>query len=155
MGELARLDLVIDGADEVDSQFRAIKGGGGALFREKIAAAAADRMIVIVDSSKPVGTLGRFPLPVEVHPFALRSVQSRIEAFGVPVTLRRGADGAPLLTDQRANLLDLAFGAITDPIDLARTLEGIPGVLSQGLFINLIDTLMVGTETGVTITHRS
>ncbi|MEN2786185.1 ribose-5-phosphate isomerase RpiA [Sphingomonas qilianensis] len=154
MGEIDQLDLVIDGADEIDPALRAIKGGGGALFREKIAAAAAVRMIVIGDSSKPVETLGRFKLPVEVHPFALRSVQHQLEALGAPIALRSRADGAPFATDQQANIFDVAFDRIDDAGALARMLEAMPGVLAHGLFIDLVDTAIIGTEDGVSITNR-
>lgn len=154
MGEIERLDLVIDGADEIDPALRAIKGGGGALFREKVAAAATDRMIVIGDSTKPVATLGHFKLPVEVHPFALRSVQRQLEALGAPIALRLRADGAPFATDQQANIFDVAFDRIDDAGALARMLEAMPGVLAHGLFIDLVDTAIIGTEDGVSITNR-
>lgn len=154
MGEIGRLDLVIDGADEVDPMFRAIKGGGGALFREKIAAAAAARVIVIGDSTKPVAVLGKFKLPVEVHPFSLRSAQTKLEALGADVAIRVGKDGSPVITDQQAFLFDLAFGQIEDPERLAQTLDGIAGVVAHGLFIDLINTVMIGTDDGVTITRH-
>ena len=154
MGEIERLDLVIDGADEIDPALRAIKGGGGALFREKVAAAATDRMIVIGDSTKPVATLGHFKLPVEVHPFALRSVQRQLEALGAPIALRLRADGAPFATDQQANIFDVAFDRIDDAGALARILEAMPGVLAHGLFIDLVDTAIIGTDDGVSITNR-
>ena len=155
MGDIAKLDMVIDGADEIDPEFRAIKGGGGALFREKIAAAAAARVIVVGDSTKPVTRLGQFKLPVEVHPFALHSVKARLETLGVPLALRTTKDGSPFLTDQQTNIFDIAFGRIDDPEGLAHKLETIPGLLAHGLFIGLIDTLMIGTDAGVTITHRT
>lgn len=155
MGDIERLDLVIDGADEIDPQLRAIKGGGGALFREKIVAAAADRMIVIGDSSKPVVTLGKFKLPVEVHPFALQSVWRRLEKLGAPVTLRTEKDSSRFVTDQQANIFDIAFERIDDTFALAHTLESIPGLIAHGLFIDLIDVAMIGVDDGVTIINRN
>jgi ribose 5-phosphate isomerase A len=151
MGELPELDLVIDGADEIDPLFRAIKGGGGAHFREKIVATASRRTIIIVDSNKPVETLGKFALPIEVHPFALALVQHKLQRFGVPVTLRLKADGSPFLTDQQAYVLDAKFGAITDPEGLAIQLQAIPGILAHGLFIDLIHELVIGLDDGVTV----
>lgn len=155
MGEVGKLDLVIDGADEIDPQLRAIKGGGGALFREKIVAAVADRVIVIGDSSKPVETLGKFKLPVEVHPFALQSVWSKLETLGAPVALRVEHDGSRFVTDQQANIFDIGFKRIDDPSALARMLESIPGLIAHGLFIDLIDVVMIGVDDGVTIINRT
>lgn len=146
MGDFSALDLGIDGADEIDPELRMIKGGGGALFRERIVAAAAVRMIIIVDSNKPVEVLGRHPLPVEVHPFALASARRRLEAYGRPVRLRRQDSGEPFLTDQQANIFDVAFGRIDDPVSLAAALDATPGVFAHGLFIGLADTLIVGTR---------
>ena len=111
---LARLDLAIDGADEIDPQLRAIKGKGGAMLREKIVAAAAERMIVIVDAGKQVTRLGRGALPVEVLPFAAGFVTDRIERLGATVSLRM-AGGASFRTDQGNVVLDCRFGAIGDP----------------------------------------
>ena len=127
MGEFAELDIVIDGADEIDPKFRAIKGGGGAHFREKIVASASRRTVIVVDSSKPVANLGRFSLPIEVHPFALGTAQRHLQRFGVPVTLRLKADGSPFLTDQQAHVFDAKFGTIPSPEGLAASLEAIPG----------------------------
>ncbi len=155
MGEFSELDLVIDGADEIDPLFRAIKGGGGALFREKIVAAASRRTIIVVDSSKPVKALGKFSLPIEVHPFALNTVQQQLERFGVPVALRLKSDCSLFLTDQQAHVLDAKFGAIADPENLAIQLQAIPGVLAHGLFIDLIHEVVVGLDNGVKVEKRS
>ncbi len=140
--DIATVDLCIDGADEIDPAFRAIKGGGGAMLREKIVASAAARMICIVDSSKPVTTLSR-PLPIEVLPFARAFVGSAIRALG--------GDPVPRTTmsDQHNLLIDCDFGAITDPDGLARTLDAIPGLLGHGLFLTEIDALYIGDEAGV------
>jgi ribose 5-phosphate isomerase A len=151
MGEVTELDLVIDGADEIDPQFRAIKGGGGAHFREKIVATASHRTIIVVDSSKPVETLGKFALPIEVHPFALAMVQRRLQGFAVPVTLRLNADGSPFLTEQAAYVLDAKFTAIADPSALALQLQAIPGILAHGLFIGLIHEVVVGLDNGTRV----
>jgi ribose 5-phosphate isomerase A len=154
MGEFAELDLVIDGADEIDSKFRAIKGGGGAHFREKVAAAASRRTIIVVDASKPVAALGKFALPIEVHPFALASTQRNLQKFGVPIALRLKADGLPFLTDQQAFVLDAKFGEIEDPERLAVQLDSIPGILAHGLFIDLIHEVVVGLDDGVEVRKR-
>ena len=146
---IARLDLAIDGADELDLQLRAIKGKGGAMLREKIVAAAADRMIVIVDAGKQVTQLGRGLLPVEALPFAAGFVSHRIEHLGAVVTLRMKGD-ATYRTDQDNVVLDCRFGAIDDPQALASALSAIPGMLGHGLFVDEIDVAYVGGSEGVT-----
>jgi ribose 5-phosphate isomerase A len=144
----ARLDIAIDGADELDPQLRAIKGKGGAMLRERIVAAAAERMIVIVDTAKQVAQLGRGPLPVEVLPFAAGFVTHRIERLGAAVGLRMVGD-ASYRTDQDNVVLDCRFGAIDDPRALASALSAIPGVLGHGLFVDEIDAAYVGRSNGV------
>jgi ribose 5-phosphate isomerase A len=161
LDELPELDLVIDGADEFDPQLRLIKGGGGALLREKIVAAASARMVVIADSSKEVGRLGRFPLPVEVDPFGLESTRRHVlaaaEALGLPreARQRRAADGHAFVTDGGHYVLDCAFGSITDPEALARSLTAIPGVVEHGLFIGLASTIIVAAATETRILGQS
>lgn len=145
---LARLDLAIDGADELDPQLRAIKGKGGALLREKVLAAAADRMIVIVDAGKCVTKLGRGALPVEVLPFAAGFVAHRIESLGASVT-RRMAGDVGYRTDQDNIVLDCRFGAIDEPQTLAYALSAIPGLLGHGLFLDEVDAAYVGGNDGV------
>lgn len=145
---LARVDLAFDGADELDPQLRAIKGKGGAMLREKIVAAAADRMIVIADSGKQVTRLGRGPLPVEVLPFAAAFVSGRIEHLGATVDLRMVGD-ATFRTDQDNVILDCRFGPINDAAALAGALSAIPGLLAHGLFLDEIDAAYVGTSDGV------
>jgi ribose 5-phosphate isomerase A len=140
--DLAAVDLCIDGADEIDPLFRAIKGGGGAMLREKIVASAATRMICIVDASKPVETLTR-PLPIEVLPFARSYVGGAIRCLGGDPVVR------PAPSDQGNVLIDCAFGPIVDPQGLARTLNAIPGLLGHGLFLSEIDALYIGDETSV------
>lgn len=149
---LAEVDLAIDGADEVDGALRAIKGAGGAMLREKVVAAAARRMIAIVDEGKRVDTLGKAPLPVEILPFAATFATQRIEALGARVTRRMagaGAPGDPYRTDQGNGVLDCAFGPIADAQALSAALDAVPGVLGHGLFLDEIDAAFVGTPDGV------
>jgi ribose 5-phosphate isomerase A len=151
---LTRVDLTIDGADDIDPFLRAIKGGGGALLREKVVATASDRMIVVVDSSKPVETLGRSKLPVEVLPFAAAFVAHELEGLGFAVVRRMKSDGKDFLTDQSAFIFDLTCGTIADPIGLAATLDVIPGLIGHGLFLDEIDTVMIGDGDQVRIRTR-
>lgn len=145
---LARLDLTIDGADEIDPQLRAIKGKGGAMLREKIVATAAERMIVVVDAAKQVFCLGKAALPVEVLPFAVAFVSRRIERLGATVSRRMAGNGS-YRTDQANAVLDCRFGAIDDPQALAAALSAIPGMLGHGLFLDEIDAAYVGGSNGV------
>ena len=139
-----RIDLCVDGVDEVDGQNRAIKGGGGALLREKIVAAGSDRVVYIADASKQVETLGAFSLPVEVIPFAVAFVASRIAALGCEPVLRETADGTAFRTDENNVVLDCPFGTIEDPESLAAELALIPGVVEHGLFLGMIDEMLFG-----------
>jgi ribose 5-phosphate isomerase A len=143
-----RVDLAIDGVDEIDGQLRAIKGGGGAMLREKIVAAAARRMIAIADESKQVDRLGGRPVPVEALPFGVAATAARLEALGATVTRRRGAGGDWFVTDQGNAVLDCAFGPLEDPAALAARIEAIPGALGHGLFLTEIDALYVGRADG-------
>lgn len=146
------LDLVVDGADEIDAELRLLKGGGGALLREKIVATAAARMVVVADERKVVGTLGAFPLPIEVVPFGVEGTRRRIEAatkalgLGGTITLRSASDGRPFVTDGGHFILDCAFGRIPDPEALARTLDAITGVVEHGLFLGLASIVLVGKD---------
>ena len=154
--QVTRLDLTIDGADEIDPELRLIKGGGGALLHEKIVAYASTRVIIIADASKLVERLGRFPLPVEVVPAAWRLLAERLRALGSTPVLRRAAGGQAYVTDEGNHVLDCAFGAIADPPRLARELAEIPGIVEHGLFIDLADVVIVGrgTETDVLLAGR-
>src|ERR1700729_1104198 len=160
LDEVDRLDLTVDGADEIDPSLNLIKGGGGALLREKIVAAASDRMIVIADDSKWVDVLGRFPLPVEVIPFGLAATQRAMaEAFaksGVSgqMVVRKGKDGHVFVTDGGHWIIDAHLGRIIDAPRLAGLLSPIPGVVEHGLFIGLASTAMLAGSQGIRVIER-
>jgi ribose 5-phosphate isomerase A len=160
LDEIDRLDLTIDGADEIDPALNLIKGGGGALLREKIVAAASDRMIVIADDSKWVGVLGRFPLPVEVIPFGLAATQRAIgKAFaqtGVSgqMEVRKGKDGHVFVTDGGHWIVDAHLGRIADAPRLAGLLTSIPGVVEHGLFIGLASVAVLASHQGIRVIER-
>lgn len=148
------LDLTLDGADEFDPALNLIKGGGGALFREKIVAAASKRLVIFADSSKQVEVLGTFALPVEINPFGWETTARNVARLGavvtrqgVEVTLRGGAE-SPFVTDNHGYVLDCAFGQIPDPLALEAELRAIVGVTVTGLFLGMADTvvLAVGEE---------
>ena len=143
LDECQQIDVTVDGADEVDPQLRLIKGGGGALLREKIVASATKQYVIIADATKRVPVLGRFPLPVEVIKFAQALVTKRIEALGANVGLRRDAAGKPYLTDEDNYILDCRFGQIPDADGLARQLSDMPGVVEHGLFIGMASVVLV------------
>lgn len=144
------VDLTIDGADEVDPALNLIKGGGGALLREKIVAQASARVIVVVDETKRSPALGtRFALPVEVLPFGWRSQERFLVSLGARVTLRHGGDGAPFRTDQDNCILDCAFGPIADAAALAARLDARAGIVAHGLFLGLATDLIVAGAAGV------
>ncbi|WEK02723.1 MAG: ribose-5-phosphate isomerase RpiA [Candidatus Devosia phytovorans] len=152
---LDRLDVTVDGADEIDPHLNLIKGGGGALLREKIVAAASDAMLVIADGSKLVDTLGRFPLPIEVNRFGLgatrRTVAEVIAAHGAEgeLRLRETAPSTPFVTDGGHLILDAFFGRISQPEALSRDLLDIAGVVQHGLFLKMCKTAYVATADGV------
>jgi ribose 5-phosphate isomerase A len=152
--QVNKLDLTIDGADEADAALNLIKGGGGALLREKIVASLSRRVVIIVDSSKRVERLGQFPLPVEVVKFAWRPIAGQLSGLGAEVFLRRDASGVPFVTDEGNYILDCAFVAIEDPPLLAAALNAIPGVMEHGLFVDLAHTLLVGHEDEVLVVER-
>ena len=151
--EVARIDLAIDGTDEIDPQLRAIKGAGGAMLREKCVAAAATRMIVICDGSKAVEQLGAAPIPCETLPFAQAFVGRAIEELGARAELRE-KQGAPYRTDQDNLIFDCHFGPIADPGALAARLSSIPGILGHGLFIDEVDGLYLADNGSATFTPR-
>ena len=143
--DVTRLDLTIDGADEMDAALNLVKGGGGALFREKIVAAASDMLVIFADGSKQVDTLGAFPLPVEVNPFGWQVVVEKITALGAKVALR-GGPSSPFISDNHGYILDCAFGTIPDPPDLEKEISSIVGVMETGLFIGLADIALVASN---------
>lgn len=154
LDELPHLDLTIDGADEVDGELRIIKGGGGALLREKIVASASDELIVIADESKIVEVLGKFPLPIEVNMFGLSvtrlAIESAASALGLsgPVELRKDRD-IPFETDGGHYILDASFGRIPDAEALASALQAIPGVVEHGLFLNIASAAIIAGSSGI------
>ena len=154
LDDMPELDLTIDGADEIDGELSLIKGGGGALLREKIVAAASARMIVIADRSKLVETLGRFPLPIEVNRFGLKATEIAIAAAGAdlglsgPLTLRM-TSGQPFVTDGGHFIVDASFGRIPDTRALSSALHGIPGVVEHGLFIGMAEMAVIAGADGV------
>jgi len=149
LDDFAAIDLAIDGVDEIDPAFRAIKGAGGAMLREKVVAQAARRMIAIADGSKAVARLGGKPVPIEILPPARAFVAAHVEALGGRPTLRIGDDGLPWRTEQDNLILDCAFGPRDDWPALAAALDVIPGALGHGLFMTEVDTLYLGTASGV------
>jgi ribose 5-phosphate isomerase A len=148
------LDLVIDGADEVDPALHVIKGGGGALLREKIVAQASRRVVIVADQSKLSPQLGTiWPVPVEVLPFGWRSQARFLESLGAVWTVRSTASGQQYVTDSGNMILDCAFGPIADPAALANVLAARAGIVEHGLFIDLTTDLVVAGPNG--IQHRS
>ena len=160
LDDIDRLDLTVDGADEIDPALNLIKGGGGALLREKIVAAASDRMIVIADESKWVEVLGRFPLPVEVIPFGLaatRRAMARAFAQGGvsgEMVLRKRPDGHVFVTDGGHWIIDAHLGRIEDAPRLAGLLSAIPGVVEHGLFTGLTSVALLAGGQGIRVVER-
>jgi ribose 5-phosphate isomerase A len=147
LDDVSKIDIAIDGADEVDPKKNLIKGGGGAHTREKIVDGWADLFVVVVDDSKLVKHLGeKFPVPVEVLPFAVHPVMKKLQAMGGNPELRMGLrkDG-PVITDQGNMVIDVRFSEIKDPKALELKLNDIPGVVDNGLFVGLAHLILVGT----------
>jgi ribose 5-phosphate isomerase A len=157
LNETPQLHLTVDGADEIDDQLRMIKGGGGALLREKIVATASAKMVVIADASKLVETLGHFPLPVEVVRFGFVATRRLVEAIAAEagcegeITLRQERSGEPFITDEGNVILDCAFGRIPEPEVLAFALKRVPGVVEHGLFLGIADAAILASEAGVRV----
>lgn len=147
LADVKELDLVIDGADEVDPNFNLIKGGGGALLREKIVASAAEELIIVVDESKLVKHLGAFPLAVEVTPFSWEYTKMMIEKFSCRAKIRK-ENGDIFKTDNNNYILDCDFGQIDDPIKVAVELNKIPGVVENGIFAEMAEIVVVGYDDG-------
>jgi ribose 5-phosphate isomerase A len=154
LDEVQQIDVTIDGADEIDPQLQLIKGGGGALLREKVIASASRQMVVVGDSSKQVAMLGRFPLPVEIIPFAQVLVSKQISALGASVRLRLDSAGRPFVTDEGHHILDCSFGQIPDPPSLARQLSDMPGIVEHGLFIRLASVALIAKNGKVLALRR-
>ena len=154
LDEAGWLDMTIDGTDEFDSDLTLIKGGGGAHLMEKIVATASDRMVVITDASKEVRNLGAFPLPVEVIPFGWQASRMLIEellgamdVMGTQATLRMNGT-RPYMTDQGNHILDLSLGRIGNPRQMSLALNQVPGVVENGLFIDICDAVVIGFPDG-------
>jgi ribose 5-phosphate isomerase A len=155
-----RLDLTVDGADEIGPGLALIKGGGGALLREKIVASASAHMIVIADESKVVPALGAFPLPIEVAPFGMAATEMAIghalEWLSLPIRMkvRMDAGGHAFVTDGGHRIIDAAIGRIADPDKLAQALSAIPGVMEHGLFLGLAGTAIIAGASGIRVIER-
>ncbi len=144
------LDVTIDGADEVDPEMNLIKGGGGALLREKIVAQVSQREIIVVDETKPSPRLGtHWPVPVEVIPFGWKSQARYLESLGAKYTIRKNRDGTPFVTDSGNMILDCHFGPIAEPRQLALALTSRAGIVEHGLFIGLATDLIVAGASGI------
>jgi ribose 5-phosphate isomerase A len=155
LDELPELDLYIDGADEVGPELALIKGGGGALLREKIVTSASKQFLVVVDSTKLVERLGKFPLPVEIIKMALPIVEPKLSALELHPKLRKAKTGdGPFVTDEGNYILDCACGIIEEPEVLAAEIRGIVGVVEHGLFLGMATMALVAGEDGVT-EHRA
>jgi len=160
LDDAPHLDLTVDGADEVDHDLDLIKGGGGALLREKIVAAASSRMTVIADGSKWVTRLGRFPLPIEVNPFGLGATRAAIadvlarHGIKAAITLRPGRDGHCFVTDGGHWILDARCERIDAAASLAAALNAIPGVVEHGLFVGIASKVILAEPDGVRVLER-
>ena len=160
LDDTPELDLTVDGADEIAPDLTLIKGGGGALLREKVVASASAKMMVIADESKLVSVLGRFPLPIEIVPFGATATRRAVEAATAaagcpgPAPLRLSQNGHAFVTDGGHWLLDAQLHRIADPHDLANRLAAVPGVVEHGLFIGLAGTAIIAGSGGVRLIER-
>ncbi|MCJ8008618.1 ribose-5-phosphate isomerase RpiA [Lederbergia wuyishanensis] len=155
LSSIDQIDLTVDGADEANPDFELIKGGGGALLREKMVASISKRMIVVMDETKYVANLGKFPLPVEVTQFGWEMTCRQIKSLGCEPKLRLN-NNLPFITDNGNYILDCDFGEIYDAENLNHTLNMIPGVVENGLFVNMTDTMVIGNRNGhVDILYKS
>ncbi|PEY38303.1 ribose 5-phosphate isomerase A [Bacillus cereus] len=149
LSDVDYLDLTIDGADEINPNLYLIKGGGGALLREKIVATSSQKLIIIADESKLVKDLGTFPLPIEIVPFAWEQTAKRIQSFGCQATLRI-QNNQPFITDNGNMILDCTFpNLITKPFETHQQLKMLTGVIETGLFINMVDKAIIATQKGI------
>ncbi|MDF2653423.1 MAG: rpiA [Paenibacillus sp.] len=147
ISEIEKIDITIDGADEVDDEWNLIKGGGGALLREKIVASFSKELIVVVDESKKVNRLGKFPLPVEIVKFGYEVTQKKLGKLGCVPKIRI-VDNKPFITDNGNYIADCDFGSIDQPNDLHTAINMIPGVVDNGLFIKIATKVIVGYQDG-------
>lgn len=154
LDEHPEIDITIDGADEIDPRLNLIKGGGGALLREKVVASVTKKMVVVADSGKLVPALGKFPLPVEIIPFAQPVVERKLASLGASPKLRLNPDGQPFVTDNGNHILDASFGRISDPPSVARSLSETPGVVEHGLFIGMAKLALIGKGGAVRKVHK-
>jgi ribose 5-phosphate isomerase A len=160
LDETPELDLTIDGADEIAPDLTLVKGGGGALLREKIVASASAQLVVIADETKCVDPLGKFALPIEIAPFGAGSTQRKIKDVllaahpGATFTMRKGKDGLAFVTDGGHWIVDAALGRIGDPRAVALALNAVPGVMEHGLFIDSASVAIIGGPDGVRIAER-
>ncbi|UYX55067.1 ribose 5-phosphate isomerase A [Bacillus thuringiensis] len=149
LNEIDILDLTIDGADEINNDLQLIKGGGGALLREKIVATSSEKLIIIADESKIVSHLGTFPLPIEIIPFSWKQTEKKVQSIGCETCLRM-KDGGPFITDNGNFIIDCIFtNKILNPNDTNTELKMITGVVETGLFINMTSKVIIGTENGI------
>jgi ribose 5-phosphate isomerase A len=153
--EVQEIDVTIDGADEFDPALNLIKGGGGAMLREKIVASASKQLVIVTDSSKQVPVLGKFPLPVEVISFAEPLVAKKISDLGARVVRRVDSSGKPYVTDEGHHILDCHFGKIPDPAALARALSETPGIVEHGLFVGMATVVVMAKHGEVEEFRRS
>lgn len=155
LNDLISLDLTVDGTDEIDPSFRLIKGGGGALLREKIVACASKRMVVIADRTKKVDMLGAFALPIELVPFAYHSTLERLRGelmragHDAPLVVRKKPDGEIFRTDNGNLIVDAGLGRIPDPEGLEATLNSVPGIVECGLFLGIATDALIASDNGV------
>ncbi len=154
INEYQEIDLTIDGADQVDSELNLIKGGGGALLREKMVAHASKYEIIVVDERKICNVLGSFPLPVEIVKFGYQRTISVLEKLGCRASLRH-RDGEIYVTDNGNYIVDCKFEEIRDPQTLEREIDEIPGVVEIGLFVNLADEIIIGRKDGIEIRKKN
>lgn len=153
--DVEQIDLTIDGADEISKNFNGIKGGGAALLWEKIVAINSKKNMWIVDDSKLVNYLGKFPLPVEVIPFGASHVYNRLKKMGLNPKFRKNEASALVKTDSNNYIIDLNIGKIISPENLAHELKQMVGVVEHGLFLNIVDQVLVGTNIGIERLSRS
>lgn len=154
LNETDYIDVTIDGADEVDNSLNGIKGGGGALLYEKLVAISSNKVIWVVDSSKRVNMLGRFPLPVEVVPFAYRHVLNKLETMNFNPKVRM-KNNSYFKTDEQNYIIDLNLNKIENLHELQNLLDSFSGIVEHGLFIDIADTLIVGSENFVEVINRN